>query len=62
MLKHYPNSNVRIYSNEHNAYWGPNYCGYTQKGSEAGIYKIEDAYRKTSHCGPKKQIMFEIVK
>lgn len=33
---------VKIYSNEHNAWWKDNYFGYTNNESEAGIFEIEE--------------------
>lgn len=32
----------RIWSNEHNAWWKPNYCGYTQDINKAGVYTLEE--------------------
>lgn len=32
-----------IWSNEHNAYWGPNHCGYTRDIDQAGRYQQSDA-------------------
>ncbi len=29
---------VLIWSFEHNAWWGPNACGYTTQQSQAGLY------------------------
>lgn len=34
---------VRIYSNEHGAWWRPYYCGYTNDIAKAGIFEYEDA-------------------
>ena len=36
---------VKIYSNEHQAWWKPNYCGYTRDESKAGVFEIEDVYK-----------------
>ena len=33
---------VKIYSNEHSAWWKDNYCGYTNDESKAGIFQIEE--------------------
>lgn len=33
---------VKIYSNEHNAWWNYIYLGYTTNESEAGIFEIEE--------------------
>ena len=37
---------VKIYSNEHNAWWKANYCGYTNDESKAGIFEIEEVNKK----------------
>lgn len=37
---------VKIYSNEHNAWWQHNYCGYTNDESKAGIFEIEEVNKK----------------
>ena len=34
---------VRIYSNEHGAWWAPYYCGYRTDPARAGIFRYEDA-------------------
>ena len=34
-----------IWSFEHNAWWRPNECGYTENIDEAGRYEPEDAKR-----------------
>lgn len=36
---------VKIYSNEHGAWWAPNYCGYTNS-KNAGIFDYEEAIKK----------------
>jgi len=55
------NTPVRIWSGEHQAWWGPDGRSYfTEKGS-AGIYSMSEAWRHTKHCCPKKKIQFEIV-
>ena len=53
---------VRIWSAEHRLYWRPNGQGYTSDRSEAGVYKFEDAVRRTRHCGPEKRIFYELVR
>ena len=50
---------VRIWSNEHRAWWRPNRSGYTTLRACAGLYSFEDAYAATRHCDPQKRIMFE---
>ena len=37
---------VKIYSNEHAAWWEANYCGYTKDESKAGIFEIEEVNKK----------------
>lgn len=32
-----------VWSNEHNAYWRPNKCGYTQDVAQAGRYPVAEA-------------------
>ena len=36
---------VKIYSNEHGAWWAPHYCGYTNS-AKAGIFDYEEAIKK----------------
>ena len=52
---------VRIWSGEHQLWWRPDSCGYTDAVSEAGVWMFEAAYRRTSHCGPEKQIIYDPV-
>ena len=52
------NSQVRIWSGEHEAYWGENSRGYTEQGLKAGVYSFEEAYAITKHCCDKKKIMY----
>jgi hypothetical protein len=49
---------VMIWSNEHRAFWGQNGCGYSMNRNGAGVYRFEDAWNRTFHCGPEKQIAF----
>jgi hypothetical protein len=53
---------VRIWSNEHNSWWRPQASGYTDYFDAAGIYMFEEAWAKTFHCGPEKQIYYVAVK
>lgn len=32
-----------IWSNEHRAFWGPNWCGYVELFADAGLYTREQA-------------------
>jgi hypothetical protein len=52
---------VRIRSGQWGMYWRPDGCGYTNDGLEAGLYDFKDAFERTSHCGPEKQIYFQVV-
>lgn len=51
---------VRIWSDEHRAYWGPDYAGYTTLKANAGVFSFEAAWLHTNHCGPEKKIIFEV--
>lgn len=48
-----------IWSGEHNAYWRPDGAGYTTRIRDAGRYSLEDAKKRTNHCGPEKRIEIE---
>jgi len=56
-LKRFMNK-VRIWSNEWNLWWGKNSNGYTDNKLHAQIYTIEDALKKSGHCGPEKGIVY----
>jgi hypothetical protein len=58
LMAHWRGRMVFIYSNEHDAYWQPEGCGYTSDGLEAGVFTFEDAWRRTNHCGPEKRIEY----
>lgn len=49
---------VLIYSREHGAFWRSNGCGYVTTRNGAGVYRFDDAWSRTRHCGPEKKIMF----
>lgn len=53
---------VRIWSDEHRAYWRPGGGGYTVERVAAGTWAVQDAFAKTKHCGPEKRIWFETVR
>lgn len=52
---------VRIWSAEHRAWWRAERSGYTIHAEAAGLYPFEEAWAATSHCGPEKRIVFEVV-
>lgn len=52
---------VRIWSREHSAWWRSGCSGYTVQIDAAGVYAFEEAWKATRHCGPEKQIVFEVV-
>jgi hypothetical protein len=62
MVADNPKAKVRIHSGQWGAYWGANGCGYTNNPDDIGIYDIEDAWSRVSHCGIEKRISFQIVK
>lgn len=47
---------VVIWSDEHQAYWGPNGRGYHLDVRDAGLYTSAEAHALTDHCGPEKRI------
>lgn len=49
--------NVYIVSNDGApCYWKPNKSGYSGCIRKAGVYKFEEAYEATNHCGPEKRV------
>ncbi|MGL6008504.1 MAG: hypothetical protein ACRC1D_03530 [Culicoidibacterales bacterium] len=52
---------VLIFSGQWEAYWRSDGAGYTQKKADAGIYEINDAWSRVSHCGSEKAILFILV-
>jgi len=52
---------VRIYSEEHRRYWRDEGAGYTSSAVHAGIFSFADAWARTSHCGPEKGIIYEVL-
>jgi len=52
---------VKIWSREHRAWWGGEYCGYVEDTLAAGVYRFTEAYSATAHCGPEKGIEFHRV-
>lgn len=49
---------VRIYSAEWQAYWRGTGQGYTDCKDASDVMSIDDALKKTHHCGPEKRIQY----
>lgn len=49
---------VKIYSREHEAFWRGSGNGYTSNPEESDSLTCKEAFEKTCHCGPEKQIQF----
>jgi hypothetical protein len=66
-VDNYEHALVRIWSEEHLAYWRRGVDGrsagggYTNRKTEAGMVPLPEAYALTRHCGPEKEIWFEFV-
>jgi hypothetical protein len=54
-----PTPLVRIWSDEHGAYWREGGCGYTIHAPGAWLLPLSEAERQTAHCGPEKKIVLE---
>ena len=52
---------VRIWSGQWGYWWRANGAGYTPEIEEAGIYDIDDAWRRVSHVGKEKKLSLESV-
>lgn len=52
---------VHIWSDQWGSYWRPDGSGYTRNINEAGIYTLDDAIRRSGHCGPEKQIVYRFI-
>jgi hypothetical protein len=50
--------NVRIWSQEHRAWWRPEGHGYTGDKEQAWVIDFPTAYDQTKHCGPEKKINY----
>ncbi len=50
--------NVRIWSQEHRAWWRPDGAGYTDDEAQAWVVDFPRAYETTEHCGPEKKISY----
>jgi len=42
---------VIIYSNIHEAWWGPDYRGYVYSQEKAGVFDYEEAHKKYPYIG-----------
>jgi hypothetical protein len=54
-------SKVRIYCGQHMAYWRTKAHGYTDDPEQAVIFPGHEAYANSKHCGPEKQVSYEII-
>lgn len=59
-LKKHGERLVLIYSKEHHAFWKAGGAGYTKSVVDAGLYSLRDAWNRTCHCGPEKEIHYEL--
>lgn len=50
--------NVRVWTQEHGAWWRPDAQGYTDDDNQAWILDFPTAYERTKHCGPEKKINY----
>ena len=39
----------RIWSNEHNAWWRDEFCGYTKNIEDAGVYELDQIKKNYSY-------------
>lgn len=46
----------RIWSGEHQAWWGPNFCGYTDDPAKVGLYTKTDVAKVLKGAGPEKKL------
>lgn len=53
---------VRIWSNEHGAFWRQDAAGYTDDAAQAWEIDFATAYERAKHCGPEKKINFLALK
>lgn len=53
--------NVKIWSEEHRAWWRDGGAGYTDDISQAWVLDFPTAYDETKHCGPEKKINYVVV-
>lgn len=50
--------NVRIWSQEHGAWWRSEAAGYTFDEGQAWVIDFPSAYDATKNCGPEKKISY----
>lgn len=55
------NERVLIWSSQRQCWWRPEGRGYAMDPRQAGAYTFEEAFRRTSHCGPEKGIAFDVI-
>lgn len=51
-----------VHISSDNGYWGNNGSGYTCYKESSGVYRLDAAFKRTSHCGPEKRVRFHFVK
>lgn len=61
LRKGWEGKQVRIWSAQWDMYWRDGGNGYTSDGLEAGVFMFEDAFGRTRHCGPEKQVHYRLV-
>lgn len=54
-------STVLIWSGQWKAWWRKNGRGYTDNINQAGTFEINNAWKRTNHCGPEKKIEFQSI-
>lgn len=60
MAKH-GHRTVLIYSAQWSSFWKTGGAGYTKDPNQAGLYSLADAFARTCHCGPEKEIHYELL-
>lgn len=60
LFQRFAGAHVRIWSGQWQQWWRPEASGYTSDFTEAGVYTFEDAWSRSSHCGPEKRIAYEV--
>ena len=57
----YPGHQVRIWSDEHRAWWRPDAHGYTTVEAKAWVTTFDRAFLVSRHAGPEKGITYVLV-